>query len=83
MMTVLAIVALLVVIIVIVYNLFFLTPYICIDQVQIYHIPINDRFVGFKMVLTGINYNVLDVQLQSAFFQISVGMLFLNRLLIF
>jgi hypothetical protein len=74
MMTVLAIVALLVVIVVIVYNLFFLTPFICIDQVQIYHLPLVDRNVGFQMVFTGINYNVLDVQLQSAFFQISVGM---------
>ncbi len=75
MMTVLAIVALIVVIAVIVYNLFFLTPFICIDQVQIYHFPIQDRSVGFQMTLTAINYNIIEVQLQSAFFTIAVGML--------
>jgi hypothetical protein len=56
-----------------IYNLFFTTPYVYIDQVQLSHVPIRpsrmygkfDKYVGFRITLMGHNNNFADVTLQD------------------
>ncbi|KAL0478244.1 hypothetical protein AKO1_008496 [Acrasis kona] len=72
LMSILTVVAVLLAVVLIVYNLFFLVPHLYVDQVQLYHLPISDRVVGFRILLVGVNFNVVNVQLESAYFQVSI-----------
>ncbi|KAL0484464.1 hypothetical protein AKO1_005148 [Acrasis kona] len=57
---------------IIIYYTFFLIPILYIDQLQLYHLPVSDRSVGFRITVVGVNQNIINVQLETAFFQITV-----------